>query len=205
MKTYLNRKETEDALLLFGAAEEISHIAGEWVARGNLSPEEARGLAEAESQLRQSLELLCGRLDTATKKKLLNAGRQYRLAVLPKPGPDWRKQAEEELGPGGLYCSEDTFCALAECALENRCSPCSCPENVEGCEIRALFLQLDLPMFDENPPPGRCPWAVSLPNADCRGCQAKSPQRCACCRRNKGMKDNYKGKDAALCEGGKGE
>ena len=160
MKNYLNRQEQLDLMALLTLVGYCEDIVSGWDERGNLAKEERRNLLTARTLVKKASKSIVDRLEPAQAAKLLRTADSWTVMCAPKESANnYRKRIEEENKDMGIWCSEDALCGMAEMALTGSCCPCIKPEEERStCLCRHAFTELGIPVFNENPADGICPY-----------------------------------------------
>lgn len=163
MKTYLNRQETSDLILLMEIGARARDFADGWKSRDMITSKEAGAIRQAATLIGNVSEVILNRQPLDMLLKLRKSADAYRLDLVKKPmtareEAEYQKSTEERVIP----CRVDMLDGLAEMALISCCSPCmrGTEEERLSCPGRDVFFGLGIPMFDENAPKGVCPWEV---------------------------------------------
>ena len=161
MKKYLNRQECSDWICLCAMYDFISRMAEDW--GDNLDKPERKDLKTASTLIRKSVAHIVERLGVETAIKLKRSADTYQMMMVPRQkSAQFRRDVEQQMKTEGVWCSEELLCLLAEKSLLQCCSPCKEPEEErKECPLRHAFVGLDIPVFDENPGDGICPYCIT--------------------------------------------
>ena len=161
MKTYLNRAEKEDYITLAAAQVAAEKIITRWGERDNLTAEERGRLKSAATHIGKSLALIAKRLAPDQGASLVRTAASTKVICVPdEKQSTFNKRIAEEESTEQVIVRKETLDALAEMAIDRCCCPCIHADEKETCPCRLAFLELDIPVYDENPNEGRCPWEV---------------------------------------------
>lgn len=160
MKQYLNRQECCDWICLCAMFDFLSRMVETW--DGNLDREEQKKLKTASTLVRQTATHIVDRLGLETAIKLKRSADNWEMKMLPREtSAQYRERVEREMKEEGVWCSTELLSLLAEKSLLQCCCPCKEPEEERGdCPLRTAFQGLGIPVFDENPKHGVCPYCI---------------------------------------------
>ena len=161
MKTYLNRQEKEDYVMLAATQVAADTIRVRWGERGNLTDEETAGLQQAADAIRDVMSSIVKRLAPDQGRALVRAAKSTHCVCVPDERQStFNRRIAQEENSAQVLVRKVALDDLAEMAIARFCAPCLHADDKEHCHCRAAFLELDVPMFDENPAEGVCPWEI---------------------------------------------
>lgn len=161
MKTYLNRQEKEDYVMLAATQVAADGIIQRWGDHDNLTTQERARLRTAVTHIKQTMSAIANRLAPDQRMALVRAAKGTHCICVPNERQTtFNRRMEQEESTEKVLVLKDTLDALAEMAIDKCCCPCLHAEDKENCPCRLAFLELDIPVYDENPNEGVCPWEV---------------------------------------------
>ena len=133
-----------------------------WSEHDNLTAQERGRLRTAVTHIRRAMESIIKRLAPDQGASLLRAAKSTHVICVPdERQTTFNKRMEQEENTEKVLVLKDTLDALAEMAIDKCCCPCLHAEDKENCPCRLAFLELDIPVYDEDPEEGICPWEVT--------------------------------------------
>jgi hypothetical protein len=155
MKRYLNRVEKDQALTLALFVDRLNELSTEW-AKHNRSKDAVKSLRMAKSFILRATDALLKGLDQVEILRIMNQATKMEFLVCYKD--EAIKKREEIFKLEGVQAVQtDDLWEICETAL-GVCK--SCRKSPEGCKVRELFVGYGVPVFNESPGQGQCPYRV---------------------------------------------
>lgn len=164
MKAYLNRQERVQMAKLICVNQAAGDIIREWTEHDNLTKDEGKYLRMGCTFIEKAAAAIIKRLGAEEAHNLIRSARELKIEVQPRETKEaYRRRLKKEAADDGIWVTVPALDNLAEMAMY-ACSPCRwhTAEGKAACTGRAAYLALGIPVFDNNPPDGVCPWEVRL-------------------------------------------
>jgi tetratricopeptide (TPR) repeat protein len=155
-KQYLNREEKNQALTLAAFIRYLDEKAAEWAKAGR-AKDAVKYLRMAKSFVGKSLDSLFEGLAQEERNRLVPELRKIYVAV---------KYKDAALREYNRMLALDSVIPIKTDDLLEICSQAlaicySCKKaDPAACKLRKLYITYDIPVYDEDPPAGRCPYKV---------------------------------------------
>ncbi|MCO5387821.1 MAG: DUF5651 domain-containing protein [Desulfosporosinus sp.] len=155
-KQYLNREEKNQAVTISAFVGYLDKRAEEWIKHGR-DKKAVKYLRMAKSFADKALDYLYDGLNPDEKFKLILESLKMDVAVKYKDEAQREYKRTLELDSVTPIKTNDLLeivsYALADCY---RCKK----DDPSTCKLRKLYITYDIPVYDEDPPAGRCPYKV---------------------------------------------
>lgn len=155
MKSYLNRVEKDQALTLALFVDHLNGLSDEW-AKHNRSKDAVKSLRMAKSFILRATDTLMKGLDKIEIERLMHQAAKMEFLVCYKDEAVKKRKEIFEL-EGVQAIQTDDLWEVCETAL-GVCK--SCTKDPGDCRLRELFTGYGVPVFNESPGQGQCPYRV---------------------------------------------
>ena len=155
MKSYLNREEKTLVLTLASFVAYLTAKSDEW-AEHNRNKDSVKSMRMAKSFIFRVTDALLKDVDNAEKAKIFNQVAKMEVVVKYHDEAVREYKRMQELDSVTPIKTEDFF-EICEQAL-GVCQ--TCKDKPDGCRLRELFIEHDVPVFNESPGEGQCPYRV---------------------------------------------
>lgn len=153
MKSYLNRTEKAQALTLAAFIAYVTERADEWAGIGR-SKDAVKSLRMARSFVARALDSMFAGLDDLERHKIM--GMVAKMEVVAKYKDDAIREYNRMLALDSVTPVQTTdLIDICELAI-GQCRSCS--EIPNRCKWRELFIRYDIPVCNESPEAGECPY-----------------------------------------------
>jgi len=154
-KQYLNREEKNQALTIAAFIGYLDEKAEEW-SKAKRDKNSVKYLRMAKSFTGKALDYLFEGLDQEEKNRLVIELRKMDVAVKYKDEAQREYKRMLELDSVTPVKTDD----LLEICSQALGVCYSCKKDPTDCKLRVLFINYDIPVFDEAPEQGHCPYKV---------------------------------------------
>lgn len=154
MKRYLNRAEKQEVLVLGGIAQTLEEQAVKNRKLGRNS--RAKWLKTASTYTSKVLREIMQPLSDEQAKIVIAEAERSKIYAVKQSEVDKieRCRVRQDVPVDYIY-------GLAKAVIEGPCINCQLAgKDAQECEARAIMLKIDVPVYDENPPDGVCPYRV---------------------------------------------
>lgn len=157
-KQYLNLEEKNQALTLAAFIGYLDEKAEEWAKAGR-AKDAVKYLRMAKSLTGKSLDSLFEGLAQDERNKLVPQLQKMDVAVKYKDEALREYNRMLALDSVTPVATDDLIdiCGWALVACQDRCHQRA---NHDTCKTRRLFIKYDIPVYNADPEPGRCPYKV---------------------------------------------
>jgi len=145
IKTYLNRKERTDLVMLCAMLAYCEKEFPGWYERGAMTKDERKRTRTAVTNLNQTIKSMLNRLDKDFVFNFYKDMKRSVIKLMPKPESEIENRKIREDAKQTTINTE-ALIILAEKALD-LCNPCH-EKNYRGCNLRSIFMELGIEPFD---------------------------------------------------------
>lgn len=156
VRRYLNKQERQDTVILAGFLAFLENRISNWDKLGR-SAEKIKYARTAFTFGNKVLKLVLGTLDPLEQAKVIADTKNYSVAAFIKTEAQREYEHMKKLEDNMVIPQADWY-DLADHALVV-CRTCaSTGDAVVGCNMRRIFIQHDVPLFDQHALAGVCPF-----------------------------------------------
>jgi hypothetical protein len=153
MKSYLNREEKTQALTLASFIAYTTERSDDWEKIGR-SKDSVKSLRMAKSFATRALDTMFEGLNESERVNIMAQVAKMEVVVR------YRDEAVREYK---RMLELDSVTPVQTVDLMDICEKavemcCNCSENPNSCKWRKLFIEYDIPVCDESPEDGKCPY-----------------------------------------------
>lgn len=157
MKSYLNREEKTQALTLASFIAYTTERADDWEKIGR-NKDAIKSLRMAKSFATRALDTMFEWLDESERVKIMSQVAKMEVVV---------KYRDEAVREYKRMLALDSVTPVQTTDLLNICEKAvemcvNCNQNPEGCKWKKLFIEYDIPVCEESPEPGKCPYSQEI-------------------------------------------